>query len=195
MNDKRTAIVKTALYLFINKGIHAVGINEIIKAANVAKKTLYHHFATKELLIIATLEYRDMLFMDWMKNSMRQGSDPYNSILALFYALDDWFNGRAIPLGDFHGCFFINAAAEYKQPDCHINQLCKAHKHNVQIEVEAYVKLITQDQQKVANITQSLCILKEGAITSALVQHDLSAAVKVIPLVKLLLDNQDSYGS
>ena len=99
MTDKKLLITQTALRLFINKGIHAVGINEIIKTADVAKKTLYHHFATKEQLIIATLDYRDMLFITWMQAHMESKETAHQSITALFHALDDWFNVRAEQLG------------------------------------------------------------------------------------------------
>ncbi len=189
MIDKKTHIIRTALRLFINKGIHAVGVNEIIKTANVAKKTLYHHFATKELLIIATLDYRDSLFISWMLSHMQKPVSAEQSILALFYALDDWFNNRAEQLGDFHGCFFINATAEYKQADCAINQRCKSHKQKVREIVAGFVKLITTDTQQAEFITDNVCILKEGAITCALVQQDLTAGLKAIPLVEILISS------
>ena len=48
--DKRTHIILTALSLFYQKGIHSVGINEIISVAGVAKKTMYHHFVSKDEL-------------------------------------------------------------------------------------------------------------------------------------------------
>lgn len=187
--DKKTLITSTALRLFINKGIHAVGINEIIKTANVAKKTLYHHFATKEQLIIATLDYRDRLFIQWMQNNMQSQLSADKSILALFHALDDWFNDRAEQLGDFHGCFFINATAEYKEADCPINQRCKDHKIKVREIVASFVKQLTNDAQKIELITDSICILKEGAITCALVQQDLAAGLKAIPMVKMLINS------
>ena len=187
MIDKKTLITQTALRLFINKGIHAVGINEIIKTAEVAKKTLYHHFATKEQLILASLDYRDTLFIAWMQAHMESKETAQQSIIALFHALDDWFNGRAEQLGEFHGCFFINASAEYKQTDCPINQRCKAHKQKVREIVASFAKQLSDDKQQIDFITDSICILKEGAITSALVQHDLLAGMKAIPLVEILL--------
>ncbi|MEH6444456.1 MAG: TetR/AcrR family transcriptional regulator [Oceanospirillaceae bacterium] len=187
MSDKKHTIIVAALQLFIQKGIHCVGINEVIKEAKVAKKTLYHYFPSKEALTIATLEYRDAIFMSWMRNSMQQAKSAEESLEALFWGLNDWFNNKAVALGNFHGCFFINAAAEYKEQSSAINQCCHQHKINVKNLVALYVEKFETDPQKALFITDSICILKEGAITSALVQHDLTAALKVIPLIKLLL--------
>ena len=105
MSDKKMVITRTALQLFINKGIHAVGINEVIKQSNVAKKTLYHHFISKDALIISTLEYRDQLFMQWLEQRLLKASEPKSVAIELFFALDDWFNNRVTVLGNFNGCF------------------------------------------------------------------------------------------
>ncbi|EPJ49701.1 MAG: hypothetical protein OFPI_23250 [Osedax symbiont Rs2] len=187
MSDKKMIITRTALQLFINKGIHAVGINEVIKQSKVAKKTLYHHFSSKDLLIISTLEYRDQLFMQWLEQRLSQASEAKSAAIELFLALDDWFNNRVTVLGDFNGCFFINACAEYKDPSCAINQCCKMHKANVQNLLGKYVDQFEADKNAAALLTKQLCILKEGAITTALVQRDLAAALKLIEVVKLLV--------
>lgn len=189
MSDKKLAIIHTAFHLFIKKGIHAVGINEIIKTAKVAKKTLYHHFSTKDELILASLTYRDHIFMNWMQQSMHNQKHPKQSIRALFFALDDWFNSRASQLGDFHGCFFINTAAEYKVLGSPINNKCQEHKKNVRDLVASFTTQLSDDQDKINYLTDSICLLKEGAITSALVQNDLAAAIKILPLVDVLIDN------
>ena len=187
MSDKKITITRTALQLFINKGIHAVGINEVIKQSKVAKKTLYHHFPSKEVLIISTLQYRDQLFMQWLEQRLLTAGEPKLAIIEIFHALDDWFNSRVTTLGNFHGCFFINACAEYKDPGCAINQCCKTHKSNVQDLVGKYVSQFTANADSAALLTKQICILKEGAITTALVQQDLQAALKLIEVVKLLL--------
>lgn len=192
MPDKKRAIIVAALQLFIQKGIHCVGINEVIKEAKVAKKTLYHYFSSKEALIIATLEYRDAIFMSWMQHNMQQANSAEGALEALFWGLNDWFNNKAVALGNFHGCFFINAAAEYKEQSSAINQCCNQHKINVKNLVALYVTKFETNPQKALFITDSICILKEGAITSALVQHDLTAALKIMPLIKLLLSERSS---
>ena len=53
--------------MFYTKGLHAVGINEILAESNVAKKTLYNHFASKDELICACLAKRDTQFNSWFE--------------------------------------------------------------------------------------------------------------------------------
>lgn len=55
--DTKTLIIDTATILFQQKGYKSVGINEILKACNVTKGALYHHFPNgKEELLIACLQ-------------------------------------------------------------------------------------------------------------------------------------------
>ena len=56
-------IIETASDLFYQQGYNLTGINEVIKEAGVAKATLYHHFASKEELCLAYLEYRHLAFI------------------------------------------------------------------------------------------------------------------------------------
>jgi len=56
VESKRNLLITRAFELFYTKGIHAVGINEILQYSGVAKKTLYHHFTSKDELVIATLK-------------------------------------------------------------------------------------------------------------------------------------------
>jgi AcrR family transcriptional regulator len=55
---KRDLLMDTAADLFYRDGYHAVGIDRILAEAGLAKMTLYHHFASKDELIVAVLERR-----------------------------------------------------------------------------------------------------------------------------------------
>lgn len=107
---KKEEIIKTAFKLFYEKGIHAVGINEIIHAAGVAKKTLYNHFVSKDALIMATIEYHHQQFIGWLVSRIDQGETSKDALLIIFEALDDWFNDRVAGFESFRGCYLIIAA-------------------------------------------------------------------------------------
>ncbi|MGE8077329.1 TetR/AcrR family transcriptional regulator [Peribacillus loiseleuriae] len=54
--DTKSLIIDIATTLFQKKGYKGVGLNEILKACNVTKGSLYHHFPNgKEELLIACL--------------------------------------------------------------------------------------------------------------------------------------------
>ena len=54
--DTKSLMIDTATTLFQQKGYKSVGLNEILKACNITKGALYHHFPNgKEELLIACL--------------------------------------------------------------------------------------------------------------------------------------------
>ncbi|WP_027856867.1 TetR/AcrR family transcriptional regulator [Marinobacterium jannaschii] len=176
--DKRTLLVETALQLFYQQGIHAVGINEVLKAAGVAKKTLYSHFASKEELIAATIELRDRRLRGWLEFCLTEQPDGAPAIKAIFTALDDWFNERVEMLGPFRGCFFINASAEYGEADCPIFQRCQQHKLALRQLMLKHCEVVLGPGEEAEQLCDSLVLLKEGAIISAHLLGDKSAALK-----------------
>ena len=52
-------LLDTATKLFAQQGIRAVGIDLVLREANVAKSSLYTCFGSKEALVIAYLEQLD----------------------------------------------------------------------------------------------------------------------------------------
>ncbi|TJY41766.1 TetR/AcrR family transcriptional regulator [Cohnella pontilimi] len=55
--DTKSLIIDIATKLFQQKGYMGVGLNEILKACNISKGSLYHHFPNgKEELLIACLQ-------------------------------------------------------------------------------------------------------------------------------------------
>ncbi|QUJ69814.1 TetR/AcrR family transcriptional regulator (plasmid) [Photobacterium sp. GJ3] len=170
--DKRQQLISTALTLFYRHGIHAVGINEVLKVSGVAKKTLYSHFASKDELILATLAARDEIFMAWLARRLAPAHTHADVITCLFSALSDWFHGRVPELSPFRGCFFINASAEFSEENTVIADYCSEHKRKVRLLIQQH--LHTPDEA----LVDAICLLKEGAIVSAFVGKDLDAAEK-----------------
>ena len=177
MSSKRQLLISTAFKLFYKKGIHAVGINEILAESGVAKKTLYNHFSSKEALLLAVLQYRDEIYCQWLQSEFDKADRGVAKIDALFSALDNWFNDRTQVLALFHGCFFINVSAEYGELNSLIHQQCIHHKIRVESIIREAVKTLTEDPERIAEITQTLCYLKEGATVKAHVQGDKKSAL------------------
>jgi AcrR family transcriptional regulator len=105
----RRRILDTALALFYAEGIHAVGIDRIIAEAGVAKATFYHHFPAKDDLVCAYLEEQVDLVR---QRAVPQGDTPEEKIVSVFEAI-----GEITCKPGFRGCAFINAAAEYPDPE------------------------------------------------------------------------------
>lgn len=101
-------ILATASKLFYQKGIQHVGINEVIAASDVAKRTFYKHFPSKDQLILEVMLSREKQWLQWFEESVEQrGKTAKEKLLATFDVLGEWY---AQP--DFRGCPFINAVLE-----------------------------------------------------------------------------------
>jgi AcrR family transcriptional regulator len=99
----RERILDAAYELFSQRGIRAVGVNEVIERAGVATATLYRHFASKDELVLAFLDLREQR---WTKDiveagAMRRGSNPEEQLLAIFDVLDEWFHRDDFEAGSF----------------------------------------------------------------------------------------------
>lgn len=107
--DARTRILDTAYDLFSAHGIRAVGVDRVIAESAVAKTTLYHHFPSKDALVLAfLLERRRRWTVDWLQGTVeRLAPDPGGRLLAIFDAFAEWFRRP-----DYESCAFIRTLHE-----------------------------------------------------------------------------------
>lgn len=183
MSAKRQALITTAFQLFYHKGVHAVGINEVLAESGIAKKTLYHHFKSKDELVLAVVAFRNDAFLSWFSSELQAVESKQAIIARIFECLDDWFHDRIAALSSFNGCFFVNVSAEFSDPDCKIHQACANHKDAFRAMLKT--KLHGSDQA-LSSLLDGLCLLKEGAISQAFVQGDLTSAIKAKALAERL---------
>ncbi|EOX4457695.1 TetR/AcrR family transcriptional regulator [Vibrio antiquarius] len=161
MNKKKQLLIDTALSLFYKQGINSIGINEVLKVSGVAKRTLYSHFESKEALILAALEQRHQIFMAWLEEKLSPTQSSTDVIDQLFTSLNGWFHGSEEKLGEFRGCFFINTSAEFSDDSSELATYCRHHKQQVRELIQRYLK---SDN---TSLLDAICIMKEGAITTA----------------------------
>jgi AcrR family transcriptional regulator len=181
---KRDELVETALELFGREGFHATGIDRILAEAGVAKMTLYHHFRSKDELILAALRLRDERFRnDFMRSVERKTEDRTQRLLAIFDVLGELFDSK-----NFRGCAFINACAEYGDRDSAIHAIAIEHKRLV----FGYVRELTQAAgvPEPEPLARQLCLLMEGVIVTAQVSGDADAAVQARAVAELLVHEQ-----
>jgi AcrR family transcriptional regulator len=160
-SDRCSHLLSVAMRLFRDKGFHATGIDAILAESGVAKRTLYLHFRSKEALIVAVLVERDRQWREWFRHSVaRHASSSRNKLLAVFDALEEWFKRP-----DFHGCMFINAAAEFPRVSDPIHREASRHKQLVR---EFVIGLIESTAVRdPVSLADGLCLLMEGAIVMA----------------------------
>lgn len=104
----RDRIIETASRLFAEHGIRAIGVDRVIAEAEVAKATLYSHFACKDLLIAEYLRRSDDTWRAMLRSAaLAAGSDPRDQLVGAFDALPLAYDEHG-----FRRCPFLNAAAE-----------------------------------------------------------------------------------
>jgi AcrR family transcriptional regulator len=108
----RDKVFAVAADLFYRKGIHAVGVEEIVKEAGVAKISLYRNFASKDDLVIAYLDDRRISFLrEWDAMFDRYSDDPRTQLRAIMT-----YVAKRTSEEGYRGCPFINFSAEFPDP-------------------------------------------------------------------------------
>jgi AcrR family transcriptional regulator len=182
--SKRDKLVETALDLFMREGFHATGIDRILTEAGVAKMTLYHHFRSKDDLILAALRLRDERFRnEFMRRMDKSTDDPAERLCAIFDVLAQIFDAKTS-----RGCTFINACAEYGDRDSAIHSIAAEHKRLVLAFIEEMTT--AAGARDPAELACQLCLLMEGVAVTAQVSGDEHAVRHARAAAELLVAAQ-----
>ncbi len=180
--EPRERILESAYDLFSRRGIRAVGIEEVIERAAVAKATLYRHFPSKDELVLAFLRRREELWTrEWVeKEARRRGGTPEASLLAIFDLFDEWFHSD-----DFEGCSFVNVLLETADLDHPVGRASALHLANIRGVLRT---LATEAKLRdVDEFALSFHILMKGSIVQA-GEGDRDAARRAQALARLLVE-------
>jgi AcrR family transcriptional regulator len=168
MSYVRDRLLDSAERLVYRHGVHGVGIDAILAEAKVAKMSLYKHFRGKEALVAAMLERRHDAWMAWFaERTEKLGKRAGGAVPAMFEALAEWFRRP-----DFHGCAFVNCAAEFPDPRHPIRRIAERHKKALKQAVAAACR----ESRIHLSLAPALYLLVEGAITAALVEGSAAPA-------------------
>lgn len=180
VHGARERILDAAYELFSRHGINTVGIDRVIAEADVAKATLYHHFPSKQALVIAFLELRAQRWThEWLEAEAERRVGPEHRALAVFDALDEWFHRP-----DYEGCSFINTLLEINDRDSLVYKEAVRHLGVVRGILEGFVE--QAGARNPHETAYQLQILVMGAIVSAS-RGDVSAAQRARSLGAELL--------
>jgi AcrR family transcriptional regulator len=180
--EPRQRILDSAYELFSRRGIGAVGIEEVIARASVAKATLYRHFPSKNDLVLEFLRRREELWTyGWVEKEARlRGGTPEGSLLAIFDLFDEWFHGD-----DFEGCSFVNVLLEMSDRDSKVGAASAMHLENIR----AVIRTLAHEAgiRDVEEFALSFHILMKGSIVQA-GEGDVDAATRAQAMARLLIE-------
>ena len=119
----RDRILEAASELFYALGIRAVSADKIIDRAGITKVTFYRHFPTKDDLVVAYLERRSSRERQIFDDLVKVASDETDAFRRFAQKI-----GTESCRPGFRGCPFINAAAEYADPDSAVRTVVTTHR-------------------------------------------------------------------
>jgi AcrR family transcriptional regulator len=178
----RQRILDSAYELFSRRGVRAVGVDEVIRSASVAKATLYRHFKSKDELVLAFLQQREELWTKgWVEaEARRRGETPEEQLLAIFDLFDEWFQKD-----DFEGCSFINVLLEMNDRGTPIGKASADHL----ITIRSFIRSLAEEAglRDPEQFAHSWHILMKGSIVAA-GEGDRDAARRAQAMGRLLIE-------
>ena len=158
---KRDQLIDIAMQMFNRRGYRATGVDQIMEETGIAKTTLYRHFGSKDELIVAALAKTDEATREELRAYVEKVSDdPRERLLATFDQLELWLQD-----GDFKGCPFVAAAAEFGDAADPVFQQVKLHKRLYLAYFEELVRAARIANPK--QVAAQIVMLHEGAIAYA----------------------------
>src|SRR5687767_14268364 len=107
----RERLLAAGQRLFYSRGA-SVGVDALLKEANVARRSLYEHFGGKDGLVAAVLRRTAEEDLAWYQDALAGATDPRERLLGLFDRLDELVSNP-----DFRGCRYFATDLSFADPD------------------------------------------------------------------------------
>lgn len=182
----RDRILDVAGELFYNRGIRAVGVDEIIAEADIAKATLYRHFPSKEDIIVSYLESRksrlQASFIDYLT---RKRGTYRDKALSVFDGLV-----KNLKAPGFRGCAFLMAVAEHGESP-RVREAARSYKLFLRDQLRS---VLANEVSNSGELAEQLLLVYEGAIATAALRPESNPGRQARRCAAMLL-NGNSTGA
>lgn len=180
----RQRLLASATALFTTEGIRVIGIDRILRDADVAKTSLYSLFGSKDNLVVAYLEELDA---DWRRRweaFVENMDKPEDRIVAFFDMCIAEEPGK-----NFRGSHFQNAASEYPRPETESEQRIRAaaleHRRWCR---DTMAELLTEKFGYASRtLADQLMVFLDGGLAGAKMSRDVTPLQTARELAKQLL--------
>ncbi len=165
----RERILQAATTLFYAHGINVTGVEQLATVAQVSKRTLYQHFASKEAIVEAYLHHLAQEgHVPTIAALDRADLSPRERLLALFDALAPETDQTA------RGCPYVNACVEVAAPGHPAHELAARYKRGL-------IERLTQTAAEAgardpAALARQLAVLHDGAAAQGTVLNSAEPA-------------------
>lgn len=162
-DERRRIVLDTAARLFYARGVHEVGMDELVRETGLGKATVYRLFSTKDALVGAYLQRLAADILGEMDAAIEQAQHP---TVALHDVLAAVQTDLARP--QFRGCAFNNASIEYSDPLHPARVAARAYRLALHVRLRRLADRVPPHRpDEAAALAGQLATLIDGAYTSA----------------------------
>jgi AcrR family transcriptional regulator len=163
----RDRLIDAAARRFYRDGFRNVGIDQVLADVGISKTAFYKHFESKDDLMLAVLEMKNVWLQQVLREVTSQRSDlsPLDQLRRLFDLVE-----QIIASDNYQGCMFINVAMEFPLPHEPAHRAAAEHKQAIEaIVCELAAQAGADDPGALA---EELCLIMEGAYVTRQVTGD-----------------------
>ncbi|MFI6920205.1 TetR/AcrR family transcriptional regulator [Nonomuraea spiralis] len=153
----RERLLEAADRLIYSHGVN-IGVDALLKAANVARRSLYEHFGGKDGLIVEVLRSAaEADAADYVRTMDAAGRDPRERLLAVFDRI-----GEIVALPGFHGCRYLAADLGLADPGHPAHEITRDYRQRVHDLLER--ELTALGHPRPGHAADQLLILIDGTL-------------------------------
>ncbi|PXY22794.1 TetR family transcriptional regulator [Prauserella muralis] len=155
----RDRLLEAAKRLTYSEG-PGIGVDALLKEAQVARRSLYEHFGGKDGLLLEVIRQAATEDAEWMRATLEAGGrDPRKRLLGVFDALD-----RVVTQPGFRGCRYLGADLGLADAGHPIHQATSAYRRRVRAMVQH--ELVELGHPWPRRAAEQLQLLIEGVLAT-----------------------------
>ena len=152
-------MLDTAAELFYARGVHEVGMDELVRATGFGKATVYRLFPTKDALVGAYLDRTAREILALIDRDIA-AHDAAGAVRAIFTAIE-----ADLARPGFRGCAFNNASIEFDDPSHPARVAAREYRAAVRSRLRALAEQVAPEEAE--RLGDRLALLVDGMYTSA----------------------------
>jgi len=177
----KVRILATADLLFYAEGVHTVGVDRIISESKVTKATFYKYYRSKDALIVVYLQGRDRMARNFVAEVETRYDTPEQRLRAIVAEISSQVTRQG-----FHGCPFINAAAQFADPNHPVRLAVTAHREWYGGAVEDLFR--GMGHARPGDAADDFFLARDGAFAGANLGDPIGAHTALLRAVQRVLD-------
>jgi AcrR family transcriptional regulator len=159
--ERETLVLDTAARLFYARGVHEVGMDELIRATDLGKATVYRLYPSKDVLVAAYLHRLATTIGGAISEQIAaHDGDPAGALLAIVDAIE-----ADLRRPGFRGCPFNNASIEFDDPQHPARGEARAYRQQLHVQFTQLSARLAGDDGEI--LASQLAVLVDGAYTNA----------------------------